>query len=170
MADFKPADDRLTSPYDPHYNPASYPLVPETTHGGVVSFLSSTEREGRWELPRHFLALAVRGNVVLDLREALFGIRVSFIEAVAVMGNIEITVPPDVAVESDGDSLLGSFVVKYKGSAAPSAATGLRTIRITGTAYASSVEIIVKGPDEGMLARLKKMGLKRTLAAGEHAE
>ena len=169
MADFKPADDRLTSPYDPHYNPAAYPVAPETSHGGVVSFLSSNEREGRWELPRHFRALAVLGNVELDLRDAIIGIGVSFIEAVGVMGNIEITVPPDVAVESDGDSLLGSFVVKYKGVTA-AAATGLRTIRITGTAYLSSVEITVKGPDEGMLAKFKKMNLKRTLAAGEYSE
>jgi len=73
-------------------------------------------------------------------------------------------------VESDGDSLLGSFVVKYKGSVTPGAATGLRTVRITGTAYASSVEITVKGPDEGMLKRLRKMNLKRTLAAGEYSE
>ena len=130
MADFKPADDRLTSPYDPQYNASAYPLAPETSRGGVVSFLSSTEREGRWELPRHFRALAVMGNVELDLRDAIIGIGVSFIEAVGVMGNIEITVPPDVAVESDGDSLLGSFVVKYKG-VTPAAATGLRTIRIT---------------------------------------
>ena len=41
----------------------------------------------------------------------MIGLGVSFIEAVAVMGNIEITVPPDVAVESDGDAVLGSFVV-----------------------------------------------------------
>ena len=125
--------------------------------GGVVSFLSSNEREGRWELPRHFRALAVLGNVELDLRDAVIGIGVSVIEAVAVMGNIEIIVPPDVAVESDGDSLLGSFVVKYKGSVTAASANGLRTVRIIGTAYASSVEIRVKGPDEGMLKRLRKM-------------
>jgi len=172
MSDFKPADHRLTSESEraAQYNPAPYPLAPETSRGGVVSFLSSNEREGRWDLPRHFRALAVLGNVELDLRDALIGIGVSFIEAVAVMGNIEITVPPDVAVESDGDSLLGSFVVKYKGGATSTAANGLRTVRITGTAYASSVEIIVKGPDEGMLKRLRKMNLKRTLASGEYSE
>jgi hypothetical protein len=82
------------------------------------------------------------------------------------MGNIEITVPPDVIVESEGDSLLGSFVVKYQGGVSPTAATGLRTVRITGTAYAASVEINVKGPDEGMLARLRKLSLKRTLGRG----
>src|SRR5687768_16177694 len=169
MSDFRPGDQGLTSQVEMQYRPAAYPVAPEKERDGVVSFLSSTEREGRWELPRHFRALAVMGNVELDLRDAIIGIGVSFIEVVGVMGNIEITVPPDVAVESDGDSLLGSFVVKYKGTTS-AAANGLRTIRITGTAYASSVEITVKGPDEGMLAKLKKMNLKRTLAAGEYSE
>lgn len=177
MADFKADDYRLTKPLEQQplgygggqlepsagYDEQDQQLVANPrSMSGVVSFLSSNEREGRWELPRHFRALAVMGNVELDLREAVIGIGVSHIEAVAVMGNIEIIVPPDVAVESDGDSLLGSFVVKYKGNASPSAATGLKKIRITGTAYASSVEIIVKGPSEKMLARLQ-----RTLGFGE---
>ena len=131
MSDFKPSDQRLTSESGAQYNPAAYPLAPETSRGGVVSFLGSTEREGRWELPRHFRALAVLGNVELDLREAEIGVGVSVIEAVAVMGNIEITVPPDVAVESDGDSLLGSFVVKYAKGVTASAAIGHKKVRIT---------------------------------------
>lgn len=180
MADFKAEDHRLTKPLEPqpfgytgdqgqqleplasYEEPGQHVVSNARSTSGVVSFLSSNEREGRWELPRHFRALAVMGNVELDLREAVIGIGVSLIEVVAVMGNIEITVPPDVAVESDGDSLLGSFVVKYKGSASPSAATGLKKVRITGTAYLSSVEIIVKGPSEKMLARIQ-----RTLGFGE---
>jgi hypothetical protein len=182
MADFKAEDYRLHKQREPElrgyageqahqgeptrmYEEQSQQLAPTgRPTSGVVSFLSSNEREGRWELPRHFRALAVLGSVELDLREAVIGLGVSLIEAVAVLGNIEITVPPDVAVESDGDSLLGSFVIKYKGNATPSAATGLKKVRITGTAYASSVEIIVKGPDKGMLARLRK------LATGEYSE
>ena len=163
MSDFDDAGQRLTSQSDTQYSPAVYPMAPEPAQKGVVSFLSSNELEGRWELPRHFRALAVLGNIELDLRDAVIGIGVSVIEAVAVMGNIEITVPPDVAVESDGDSLLGSFVVKYKNRPADAEATGLRTVRITGAAYASSVEICVKGPDEGMLAKLRKLSQKRTL-------
>ena len=170
MADYKPANDRLSSPLDTQHDPAAYPVAPETARGGIVSFLSSTEREGRWELPRYLRALAVLGNLELDLRDAVIGLGVSVIEAVAVMGNIEITVPPDVAIESDGDSLLGSFVVKYKGGATPALANGLRTVRIIGTAYVASVEIRVKGPDEGMLNRLRKLSLKRTLGSGEHSE
>ena len=155
MADYKPTDERLTSLPDTSYVGHEYPLAAEPpSSDGVVSFLSSTEREGRWPLPRRFRALAVLGNVELDLREADIGLGVSVIEAVAVMGNIEITVPPDVAVESSGDSLLGSFVVKYARGVSAGTATGYKKLHITGTAYAASVEIHVKGPDEPVLARI----------------
>jgi hypothetical protein len=158
MADFKAAEHGLTSQHEAQYNPAPHPIQPAIAQtSGVVAFLSSTEREGNWPLPRHFRVVSVLGNVELDLREAEIPIGVSVIEAVAVLGNIEITIPPEVAVESDGDTLLGSFAVKYKKGSSPAVATGDRKIRITGTAYAANVEIFVKGPDEGMLARLKKM-------------
>lgn len=162
MADFKPADDRLTSPNDAHYSPAAYPLAPEPPQAsGVVAFFSSTERDGRWVLPRRFRALSVLGNVELDLRQADIAVGLSVIEAVAVLGNIEITVPPDVVVESDGDSLLGSFTVKYDGRV-NTAAIGHKTVRITGTAYAANIEVHVKGPDEAMLARLgRSLGMNR---------
>jgi hypothetical protein len=157
MADFKSADDSLTRMPETDYIAPEYSLAPEVpAAAGVVAFLSSTEREGRWALPRRFRALAVLGNVELDLREAEIGIGVSVIEAVAVMGNIEITVPPDVAVESDGDTLLGSFVVKYAKGVNPGTATGYKRVRITGTAYAASVEVHVKGPDEPMAARIRR--------------
>ncbi len=170
MSELKGVDERLNSPGETQYNPAAYPVVPGPVRDGVVSFFSSNEREGRWELARHFRALAVFGNVELDLRDAVIGTGVSVIEAVSVFGNIEITVPPDVTVECDGDSLLGSFVVKYMGRVAAAEASSPKTVRITGTAYASSIEITVKGPDEGLLKRLRKMSLKRTLAAGEYSE
>ena len=126
MADFKAEDYRLTKPVAPTRNYVSerdepeQPLARDTqSTSGVVSFLSSNEREGRWHLPRRFRALAVMGNVELDLRAAEIGYGLSVIEAVAVMGNIEITISPDITVESDGDSLLGTFVLKYDGRANP---------------------------------------------------
>jgi hypothetical protein len=176
MSDFKAEDYRLTNPgarprnyASEHDEPArNYARerdemerqgkgqpVPETrSTSGVVSFLSSNEREGRWHLPRRFRALAVMGNVELDLRTAEIGYGLSVIEAVAVMGNIEITISPDITVESDGDSLLGTFVLKYDGRANPAAANRDKVIRVTGTAYLSAVTIHVKGPDEKLLARL----------------
>jgi hypothetical protein len=139
-------------------------LVRDTpTMSGVVSFLSSTEREGRWQLPRRFRALAVLGNIELDLREAEVGYGVSVIEAVAFMGNIEITIPPEIAVECDGDTLMGTFTLKYKGRANPSAASRDRVVRVVGSAYAGSVAVNVKGPDEAILAKLgRNLGFTRT--------
>jgi hypothetical protein len=171
MADFKAEDYRLRDPLDSHRTSASElpssqaeQLMTYQTQSmsGVVSFLSSNERRGRWELPRRFRALAVMGNVELDLREAEVGYGLSLIEAVAVMGNIEITIPPDIAVECDGDTLLGSFTLKYDGRANPAAANREKTIRITGTAYAANVEVVVKGPDESVLAKLgRNLGVRR---------
>ena len=172
MPDFKAEDYRLTNPdarprnyaserdepthsYATEHEQQGRQLAPDTrSTSGVVSFLSSNEREGRWHLPRRFRALAVMGNVELDLRTAEIGYGLSVIEAVAVMGNIEITISPDITVESDGDSLLGSFVLKYEGRASPAAANRDKVVRVIGTAYLSSVTIHVKGPDEKLLARL----------------
>jgi len=180
MADFKAEDYRLTNPGEPRPRgyadqqdqrpeaPPSYgeqgrQIIPDDrATSGVVSFLSSTEREGRWQLPRRFRALAVMGNVELDLRAAEVGWGLSVIEAVAVFGNIEITISPDITVECDGDSLLGSFVLKYDGRANPASASRDRVVRVTGTAYASAVTIHVKGPDEKLLDRIG-----RSLGFGE---
>jgi hypothetical protein len=163
MADFRAEDHRLTNPAYSRLESQGTELVPEPpAAAGVVSFLSSTEREGRWVLPRRFRALAVLGNVELDLRAADVGYGLSVIEAVAVLGNVEITVPPEIAVECDGDSLMGSFTLKYGGKASPSMANRERIVRVTGSAYAGSVSVIVKGPNEDMMKRLG-----RTLGFGE---
>jgi hypothetical protein len=162
MSEFRAEDYRLTDrPESLRSEAAELPssqaeqLVPHAqSMSGVVSFLSSNERKGRWQLPRKFRALAVLGNVELDLREAEIGYGLSVIEAVAVLGNVEITVPTDIAVECDGGGLLGSFALKYRGPANPAAGSREKTVRITGNAYAGNVEVVVKGPDEGMLTRL----------------
>jgi predicted membrane protein len=127
-----------------------------------VSFLSSTERDGHWELPRHVRALAVLGNVELDLREAIVGVGLYVIEAVAVLGNVEITVPPELHVECDGEALMGSFTLKYEGRVNTAAPRRETTIRVTGTAYVASVSVRVKGPDEDVLSRIgRNLGFKR---------
>ena len=163
MPDFRAEDYRLTDDRRAS-NPGPEPSAVDdhaqltenhrATNAGVVSFLSSNEREGRWQVPRHFRALAVLGNVELDLREAEIGYGLSVIEAVAVLGNVEIKVSPEISVECDGDSLMGSFTLKYEGRASPSTASRDKIVRVTGSAYAGAVTVIVKGPDEDFLTRI----------------
>jgi hypothetical protein len=73
MRDFKTGDPSVSSGGDTQYMAAVHPVAPEIARDGVVAFLSSTEREGAWELPRHLRAVAVFGNIELDLRGALIG-------------------------------------------------------------------------------------------------
>jgi hypothetical protein len=89
------------------------------------------------------------------LREAEIGYGLYVIEAVAVMGNIELTIPPQFTVECDGDSLLGTFTLKYVG-ASPTQACPDRVIRVTGTSYVGAVSVSVKGPSKKMLQRLAR--------------
>jgi hypothetical protein len=145
MPDYKPEDRQLTDSFEPVLRHESQQLVRDArSMSGVVSFLSSNEKEGGWEMPRKFRALAVLGNVELDLREARIGYGLSTIEAVAVLGNIEIIVPPEIAVDCDGDSLMGSFTLRYNKRTSPSMANGERVIRVSGTAYVGAVTVIVK--------------------------
>src|SRR5262245_53054404 len=69
---------------------------------GMVAFLSSNERKGRWTLPRHLRAAAVAGSIVIDLREAEISAGVSEIEVFALFGNCEVIVPVGVRVEAHG--------------------------------------------------------------------
>ena len=155
--DYKLRDESRTDQYNsvPAANQSAQLVENErAAQAGVVSFLSSTEREGRWQLPRRFRALAVLGNVELDLRQADVGYGMSVIEAVAVLGNVEIKVAPDVTVECDGDSFMGSFTLKYEGRASPTMASRDKVLRVTGSAYAGAVTVMVKGPDEDFFTRL----------------
>ena len=118
-------------------------LVPPAR--GVTAFLSAQARAGDWILARLFRAVSFWGSVTIDLTSARFGQGTSRIEVVAIMGSIEILVPPDVRVECDGDAIVGSFEIQGQKWSRP--AVGAPTVHVTGTAYLGSVEIRVVDPD-----------------------
>jgi predicted membrane protein len=104
----------------------------------------------------------VLGSVEIDLRDASIGVGLSVIEAVSVLGSIEIIVPPEIAIECDGDALLGTFALEYEGRVNTALAGGDRTVRVIGSAYAASVTVRVKGPEEDLFAKLgRNLGLTR---------
>lgn len=147
------SSDRLPAAARIHPEVIPSELVPDRR--GVVSCLASVSRGGDWILPRLFRSVAILGSVELDLTRARIGAGTSHIEVVAVMGSIEITVPPDLRIECDGDPLLGSFEVKgnVRGTMSPDAPL----VRITGTAFAASVEVKVVDPNApGWFEKLKQ--------------
>jgi Cell wall-active antibiotics response 4TMS YvqF len=112
---------------------------------GVTAFLSAQARKGDWILPRLFRAVSFWGSVTIDLTSARFGAGTSRIEVVAIMGSVEVFVPPDVRVECEGDAFLGSFEIQGHTSSKPT--EGAPTISVTGNAYVGSVEVRVIDPN-----------------------
>ncbi|HVY26921.1 MAG TPA: LiaF domain-containing protein [Polyangiaceae bacterium] len=105
----------------------------------VMAVLGNVERRGRFRLASGYQVLSVLGNVELDLRDALFPDGVTEIHVRAVLGNVEITVPPTLPVECEGSGILASFA-ELNRLPAEGEAIG-PVLRIVGTAVLGNVEI-----------------------------
>lgn len=122
--------------------PAHAVEVPEeqrrpVSHRTVVAIMSGTKRSGRWRPSEKTTAFAFMGGVELDLREAEIEGPIIEIEAIAIMGSVEVIVPPGVHVDMDGFALMGS--VESHIQPAP-ARPGMPIVRIRGFALMGAVE------------------------------
>jgi predicted membrane protein len=89
---------------------------------------------------------AVFGNVELDFRNAVLPAAPVELDVSAAFGNIEITVPPHLAVESSGNAVLGNF--DHVERAAPDLAPEAPVLRISGTSVFGNVEITMRIGDD----------------------
>jgi hypothetical protein len=105
----------------------------------VLAVLGNVERRGRFQVPNGYRATSVLGNIELDLRDVAFPDGVTQIHVRAVLGNIEIVVPPHLPVECEGTGILASFA-ELNRMPAEGAATG-PVLRIVGSAVLGNVEI-----------------------------
>ncbi len=111
------------------------------TPGSTTSFAfwSGVERRGEWVVPATHNAAAIMGGVVIDLTKARFAQQETTINAYAIMGGIEVIVPPDVTVRVDGIGFMGAFEdATHKGD--PTVPGG-PFVRITGLAMMGAVEV-----------------------------
>ncbi len=105
--------------------------------------MSGFQRKGNWMVPPRFNAVAFWGGGELDLREASFAEREVVINCVAIMGGIEITVPPGVEVDVRGIGVMGAFDQDHRyGPPAP----GAPRVVVTGLAFWGGVAVKVKPP------------------------
>jgi hypothetical protein len=123
---------------------------------------SNLERRGSWAVPRELEATGWFGNLVLDFREARFPPGTVTLQVRAVFSNVEIIVPPQLAVECDGSSVFGSFAADA--AAVPDPDRPL--LRIEGTAVFGNVEVSTRLPGESeRQARKRRKIERRALAA-----
>lgn len=125
-------------------NPRAVPAHLVQERGGVTVWWSNIKREGEWILPRTFRVFTFMGNVELDLRSARIPDGVSEIEIRCIMANVEISVPPDIRVLSDGDGIMGNFEVIRVGECPPPPIDA-PTLQVSGTAYMGSVTVKIMG-------------------------
>lgn len=114
--------------------------VEPASRGTVLAILGGARRRGSWTPARTTTVVALWGGVELDFREAHLAPGVTEVRAVALMGGVDIVVPPGVRVESDGFAVLGGFdhVVDE-----PPAA-GAPVLHLTGGAVLGGVNVTVR--------------------------
>ncbi|NDK88693.1 DUF1707 domain-containing protein [Gordonia desulfuricans] len=103
-----------------------------------LAILSGSELTGAVPVAEHLSATAILGGVEIDLREVEFTAPHLTIQCLAIMGGIDIVVPPDVAVEIGGGAIMGGF---GGGKAAGPGTPGAPTVHITGFAVMGGVEV-----------------------------
>ncbi|RFU41340.1 DUF1707 and DUF2154 domain-containing protein [Actinomadura logoneensis] len=109
--------------------------TPTWTNG--VAIMSGFDRKGVWTVPEEFTAVAFWGGGDIDLREARFTSTTVRINAVAIMGGIDIIVPDDVNVRVTGVGIMGGFDHRATGPGVP----GAPEIIISGLALWGGVDV-----------------------------
>ncbi|MFI6852654.1 DUF1707 domain-containing protein [Streptomyces sp. NPDC050416] len=110
----------------------------EGSSSWAVAVMSGFQREGRWTMPRRFTCLALCGGGEIDLREANFADREVEINAIAIMGGVDVIVPPGVEVVVRGIGIMGGFDHREEGVPR---APGAPRVVITGFAFWGGVGV-----------------------------
>jgi hypothetical protein len=125
---------------------AAVPARPAAPAGRewVVAVMGDSKRQGRWRVERPLAAVAVMGDVVLDLRGAEVPQGRVDVIATAVMGDVKIYVPDGVDVQLNGIAVMGDKRVEVReapvGQTAPrvmvQAIAVMGDVKVIGDSYA----------------------------------
>ena len=113
----------------------------------IVAVMGDSKRQGRWRVERPLAAVAVMGDVVIDLRGAEVPEGEVDITATAVMGDVKVFVPDGVDVQLSGIAVMGDKRVEVReapaGQAAPRvvvrATAVMGDVKVFGDSYAEPV-------------------------------
>jgi hypothetical protein len=117
-----------------------YDHIPKQRKNSQTFFavMSGTDRKGQWAAPREINVIALMGGVELDFRQASFPRKDVVIRCLAVMGGIDIIVPPGVTVSNSVIPFMGGCDNKAD-------ASGLGPhIEVQGLAFMGGIDIKTK--------------------------
>jgi hypothetical protein len=131
----------------PSTHAAPVPLSETEDRQTVVAIMGGAERKGAWTSARGLNVVAFMGGVVLDFREARLPAGRTEIRVVAIMGGVEIIVPPGLSVTGDGVGIMGGFAHAAERGARSNDPDPPR-LHVTGLALMGGVEISEREPGE----------------------
>ena len=128
--------------------PATRALVPgrQKEQQTLAAIIGGTSRKGHWTPPRRLRVIAVMGGAELDFREAAFAPGVTEVHITAVMGGVQIIVPPKLAVEMEGLAIMGGFEHSERAPVQPD--PDRPVLRVSGVAVWGGVHIETRLPGE----------------------
>ncbi|MCX5742581.1 MAG: HAMP domain-containing protein, partial [Proteobacteria bacterium] len=109
--------------------------------------MSSVSRAGRWTVPPTFPVRMFWSNGELDLREAVMGPGVTTIEVHLTMANLEIIVPPTLAVDVQVTPFAGNVELRHA-NPVPAGADDRPRLRVVGRVRMANLEILTRLPGE----------------------
>ena len=112
-----------------------------------VAVLSGQHRRGPWTVGPEHRVIAFWGGAILDLREASLTADVTHIRIRAIMGGVQVIVPPELPVEVTGFGIMGG--VDNKAGDAP----GPPRVVIHAFALMGGVQVIARDRGEPTDAR-----------------
>lgn len=130
--------------------------------GALIAILGGSSRKGVWQPPRHLRVVAMLGGVDLDFTEAEMPPGTTEITVFAVMGGVDIIVPPGLNVDVSGVPFMGGFDDKSAGMVDPQAPT----LKIRGVAVMGGVDVKMPRKYRRML-NARRRSRRRYLEADE---
>jgi hypothetical protein len=115
-------------------------------NGFQIAVMSGSERRGAWVPPKKLHTLAFMGGAGLDFREARFAPGLTEVHILAVMGGVQVIVPPGVTVETAGFGIMGGF--DGLSQVVPSDDPSAPVLRIRGLAVMGGIEVKMMLPGE----------------------
>lgn len=152
--------ERATPATHPEPATSATVLPPEST---LVAVLGDRRREGPWHLGQTLTAVGVLGDVVLDLRQAVFAERSCTIRVLSLMGNVKIYTPPHIEVQMRGLNILGDEKhrdLSESGASGAPRPTPTHTVILQSTLLLGDVSVTVLDPGQPKPSVLKNLAKK----------
>lgn len=175
-----PVPAPLTAPPSLRATPSSSALMSSNAYDGpmvrddlpredtqrMFTMMGGAERKGAW-VPAHEIdCTAIWAGIVLDFREALLPTGVTNVNIFVMMGGVEILVPPGVAVEMNGNALMGAFEGGEDSSSPMPITPHSPIIRVNGFAMMGAVEVSCRYPGESARDAKKRRKAQKRLTTG----